>query len=150
VVQWLSIWLCHPDPTRRPGHHGNPVHWAEKALLGWKHRLERGEMTMEDIDAVIEAKRRKWDRRAAVAKAEAEGRARAKAEAEEAAKARAREDQLRATWGRLPEPEREEIRAKVKGENPGLVRWEKLLEPLYLAELEGRQAAEPPEPPRRE
>ena len=59
----------------------------------------------------------------------------------------AREDRLRGLWAALGEGRREEIRAAVKAENPGLVRWPNLLEPLYLAELERLQPAEEPRPP---
>jgi Replication initiator protein A len=51
---------------------------------------------------------------------------------------RAREAVLRAAWDKLPESERNEITAAVKAENPGLSRFRKLLEPLYLAALEAR------------
>jgi hypothetical protein len=51
---------------------------------------------------------------------------------------RAREATLRAAWERLPESERDEIMAAVKAENPGLSRFRKLLEPLYLAALDAR------------
>jgi hypothetical protein len=53
---------------------------------------------------------------------------------------KAREARLRAAWDRLPEADREAIRAAVKAENPGLGRWKNLLEPLYLAALEARLA----------
>jgi hypothetical protein len=51
---------------------------------------------------------------------------------------RAREATLRAAWDKLPDSERDEIMAAVKAENPGLSRFRKLLEPLYLAALEAR------------
>ena len=149
VVAWLRVWLCHPDPDSRPGAKGNPVQWAEKALLGWKHKLERGELTMADVNVLIEAKRRKWDRRAAGAKAEAEKQARAKAAAEAAADDRAKQERLRRAWGLLSEPEREEIRRAVDAANPGMRRQlpALMLEGLDLAELEKRQAAELPRAP---
>ncbi|HZW32006.1 MAG TPA: replication initiator protein A [Isosphaeraceae bacterium] len=50
----------------------------------------------------------------------------------------AREARLRAAWEKLPEAEREAIRAAVKAENPSLGRWKNVLEPLYLAALEAR------------
>jgi hypothetical protein len=52
----------------------------------------------------------------------------------------AREAKLRAAWDRLPEAEREAIRAAVKAENPGLGRWKNMLEPLCLAALETRMS----------
>ena len=51
---------------------------------------------------------------------------------------KAREERLRAAWERLPEAEREAIRAAVKAENPGIGRWKNMLEPLCLAALEAR------------
>jgi hypothetical protein len=47
---------------------------------------------------------------------------------------------LRAARDKLPEHERERdaILAAVKADNPGLTRFRKLLEPLYLAALEAR------------
>jgi hypothetical protein len=48
----------------------------------------------------------------------------------------AREAKLRDAWQQLSEPQRAAIRAKVKAENPGLQRWENLIEPLCLLELE--------------
>ena len=62
--------------------------------------------------------------------------------AEPTAAEKAREDRLRSLWAALSEGQREEIRAQVKAENPGLVRWPNLLEPLYLAELDRRQPVE--------
>jgi hypothetical protein len=50
----------------------------------------------------------------------------------------ARDAALRAAWERLPEPERDEILAAVKAENPGISRWRKMIEPLCLAVLEKR------------
>src|SRR5262249_28671936 len=74
--------------------------------------------------------------------AQADGaKAAGKAKAEARAKAqhdKAREERLRAAWDRLPEAEREAIRAAVKAENPGVGRWKNMLEPLYLAALEAR------------
>jgi len=58
----------------------------------------------------------------------------------ESARDRGREDQLRAAWDVLAEPEREEIMATVRAANPGLCRWRKMLEPLCLSALETRQA----------
>ena len=51
---------------------------------------------------------------------------------------KAREERLRAAWERLPEADREAIRAAVKAENPGVGRWKNMLEPLCLAALEAR------------
>jgi hypothetical protein len=51
---------------------------------------------------------------------------------------RAREAELRATWERLPDDEREAILAAVKAENPGLSRWRKMLDPLCFAAMEAR------------
>jgi hypothetical protein len=80
------------------------------------------------------------------AKAAGEAKAAAEAKAEhdkarardEARRDKAREERLRAAWERLPEAEREAIRAAVKVENPGIGRWKNMLEPLYLAALEAR------------
>ena len=58
----------------------------------------------------------------------------------EAAAERAREQRLRCAWGRLPETERESIRAAVRAENPALAPWPNILEPLYLVALEARMA----------
>jgi hypothetical protein len=80
--------------------------------------------------------------------AKAAGKAKAAAEAkaeldkaralEEARRDKAREERLRAAWERLPEAEREAIRAAVRAEHPGIGRWKNMLEPLYLAALEAR------------
>ncbi|HLH28033.1 MAG TPA: hypothetical protein VKW77_03910, partial [Acidimicrobiales bacterium] len=80
--------------------------------------------------------------------AKAAGKAKAAAEAkagldkaralEEARRDKAREERLRAAWERLPEAEREAIRAAVRAEHPGVGRWKNMLEPLYLAALEAR------------
>jgi len=51
-----------------------------------------------------------------------------------------REARLRAAWERLPDADREAIRAAVRAENPGLGRWKNVLEPLCLAALETRLA----------
>ncbi len=51
---------------------------------------------------------------------------------------KAREAKLRAAWERLTEVQREEIRAAVRTENPGLGRWKNMLEPLCLTALEAR------------
>jgi hypothetical protein len=51
---------------------------------------------------------------------------------------RDREATLRDAWEKLPDPDRDEILANVKAENPGLARWRKMLEPLCLAALETR------------
>jgi hypothetical protein len=59
---------------------------------------------------------------------------------------KALEAALRAAWDRLPETQRESIRAKVEAENPTLVRWPKMLEPLYLAAIAAAQAAAETEP----
>jgi hypothetical protein len=143
-VEYLRVGVCRRE---------NPVRearWAEAALESWKAKLDHGLRTMEDIDAEIEIKRRRWGRRASAAEEESK-RAKAKADAarekEEATKAKAREDRLREKWGLLSEGEREAIRAEVNAANPGLLKWPNLLEPLYLAELEKRQSAEEPRPP---
>jgi hypothetical protein len=57
---------------------------------------------------------------------------------EEARRDKAREERLHAAWERLPEAEREAIRAAVRADNPGIGRWKNMLEPLYLAALEAR------------
>lgn len=59
----------------------------------------------------------------------------------------ARERRIREAWGLLTEAEREEIRSKVIADNPGIGRWPAMLEPVCLAELERRQAAELPRAP---
>ena len=59
---------------------------------------------------------------------------------EESEKLKAKEAELRARWDKLPEAERESIRAAVKAANPGLGRWKNMLEPLCLAALEAREA----------
>ena len=53
-----------------------------------------------------------------------------------------RQARLRGLWAALSEGQREEIRGRVKAENPGLARWPNLLESLYLEELERSQPAE--------
>lgn len=60
---------------------------------------------------------------------------------EESARAEAREEELRKAWERLPEPEREAIRAAVRAANPGLTRWKTMLEPLCLSALEEQLAS---------
>jgi hypothetical protein len=70
---------------------------------------------------------------------EADRRAKKKAK-EEADKLKAKEADLRTRWEKLPEAEREAIRAAVKADNPGLGRWKNMLEPLCLAALEAREA----------
>src|SRR5262249_59489543 len=80
----------------------------------------------------------------ALAKPAAEKAKRLAAEAQQAQRQaqdqrdQAREAKLRAAWEKLPESEREAIRAAVKAENPSLGRWKTMLEPLYLAALETR------------
>jgi hypothetical protein len=51
---------------------------------------------------------------------------------------KAREARLRALWEQLPQVDREAILAAVKAENPGLGRWQSMLEPLCLTVLETR------------
>ena len=55
-------------------------------------------------------------------------------------KQKAKEAELRGRWEKLPESEREAIRAAVKADNPGLGRWKNMLEPLCLAALEARES----------
>jgi hypothetical protein len=65
-----------------------------------------------------------------------------KAEREaETARDQNRDAELRAAWERLPEAERAEILAAVKADNPGIVRWRALIEPLCLNALEARLGA---------
>jgi hypothetical protein len=52
----------------------------------------------------------------------------------------AREARLRTAWDGLSESDRERIRSDVRAENPGLSRWQNLLEPLYLSALETQLA----------
>jgi hypothetical protein len=79
-------------------------------------------------------------------RAEAAARRRRKATARaEAEVARAREAELRRRWDALPAAQREAIAARVKAENPGLRRWKKMLEPLYLAALEAQLAESEPQ-----
>ncbi|WP_435011834.1 replication initiator protein A (plasmid) [Tundrisphaera lichenicola] len=59
---------------------------------------------------------------------------------EESEKARAKDAELLARWEKLPESEREAIRAAVQAENPGLGRWKNMLEPLCLAAMEARSS----------
>jgi Replication initiator protein A len=70
---------------------------------------------------------------------EADHKAKKKAK-DEADKLKAKEADLRARWEKLPEAEREAIRAAVQADNPGLGRWKNMLEPLCLAALEAREA----------
>ena len=71
---------------------------------------------------------------------EADQKAKKKAR-EEVEKSKKKESELRARWEKLPEAEREAIRAQVKAENPGLGRWKNMLEPLCLAALEARETS---------
>ncbi len=57
---------------------------------------------------------------------------------DEAELAQDREVTLRAAWDHLPPLDREEIMAAVKVQNPGLSRWNKVLERLCLAVVEAR------------
>jgi hypothetical protein len=57
---------------------------------------------------------------------------------DEAELAKDREVTLRAAWDGLSQPEREEIMADVKVQNPGLSRWNKVLERLCLSVVEAR------------
>ena len=59
---------------------------------------------------------------------------------EEAEKVKVKENDLRVRWEKLDEAEKDEIRAAVKADNPGLGRWKNMLEPLCLAALEARDA----------
>jgi hypothetical protein len=64
---------------------------------------------------------------------------RAKRKAREETEAvKSKEAELKARWEKLPESERESIRASVRADNPGLGRWKNMLEPLCLAALEAR------------
>ncbi|MFO0959107.1 MAG: replication initiator protein A [Isosphaeraceae bacterium] len=67
--------------------------------------------------------------------AERRKKAQARREAQAAA---ARQAELKAKWDALPQAERDAILAEVKAENPGLVRWKAMLEPLCLARLDAR------------
>src|SRR3984957_9436453 len=58
---------------------------------------------------------------------------------DEAEKLKAKEADLRSRWEKLPEAERDAIRAAVRVANPGLGRWKNMLEPLCLAALEARE-----------
>ena len=49
-----------------------------------------------------------------------------------------REVTLRAAWDHLSQDERDEIMAAVKVQNPGLSRWNKVLERLCLSVVEAR------------
>jgi len=151
-VDWLKAWLCHPEPSRRPGANGNAVYWTESALLGWKRELDLNIKGLEDIDQQIDAKRRKWGHRdpAAQARAEAERKAKARAELERTAAEDIRTARLGAAWSALDEARREEIRAAVKAAHPHLARWPSMLEDECRLELERRQAAEASAPHRRE
>ena len=75
--------------------------------------------------------------------------AKAQEQAKEQAQAQqdqAREARLRAAWEQLTDAQRDAIRARVKAENPGLGRWNNLIEPLCLAALEAQAAAPVPTP----
>jgi hypothetical protein len=94
-----------------------------------------------DYQAPVDYQAKAAEARAAgQAKAAAEAKAeREKVQARDAAERdKAREERLRAAWERLPEADREAIRAAVKAENPGIARWKTMLEPLCLAALEAR------------
>jgi hypothetical protein len=75
----------------------------------------------------------KADRAAEEAGRKAKKRSRDQAELDQG-----REATLRAAWDGLSEPEREEIMAAVKVQNPGLSRWNKVLERLCLSVVEAR------------
>jgi hypothetical protein len=68
------------------------------------------------------------------------------AEAEDPAE-KAREKRLREAWGLLSEPEREEIRATVRAENPALIRFAPIFEAACMTELERRESADLPRAP---
>jgi hypothetical protein len=85
------------------------------------------------VSADAEAKVQEAKRAADAAKHDEQRRAR-----DESDRVRAREAELRASWERLPDAEREAILAAVKAENPGLSRWKRMLEPLCFAALEAR------------
>jgi hypothetical protein len=138
-VAWLRIWLSHPDTRKRP----QVASWAEAALREWKAKLDLGHITTADIDATIAAKVKRWGPKPKTSQAAADDAATKAREAQE----HAREQRLRGLWAALSEGKRQEIRAKVKAENPGIGRWGNMLEPLCLAELERRQAAEEPRAP---
>lgn len=61
---------------------------------------------------------------------------------DEADRAKKREIFLRDRWEKLPEAEREAIISEVKVANPGIGRFKNMLEPLCLAVLEKKLAAE--------
>lgn len=139
VVAWLRAWRDHPRPECRP----RGAFWCEKALLHWKEKIERGHLTMADVDAQIEAKARKWAPKAPPPAAGASA-----SDPSEAAE-KAREKRLRAAWGLLPDPEREAIRAAALAANPALRKLgPKFLEVACLEELERR--LDPVEPHPRE
>lgn len=83
-------------------------------------------------------RRAEADRLAAQAEQRRQDRERHEAEA-----AASRQAELKARWDGLSPPERDEITAAVKAENPGLRRWKTMLEPLCLAELERRLGGKP-------
>jgi hypothetical protein len=85
------------------------------------------------VSADTEAKLQEAERAVGEAKRQEQQRVR-----DESDHARSRETELRATWERLPDSERESILAAVKAENPGLSRWKRMLEPLCFAALEAR------------
>lgn len=92
-------------------------------------------------DATKKAKKTKAAKKAESEKAvEVNAKQQAKQDADEA---KAREADLRERWQKLPDEEKEAIRARVKAENPGLGRWKNMLEPLCLAAMEAREAAGP-------
>jgi hypothetical protein len=63
---------------------------------------------------------------------------------EDAEKAKQRDIYLRDRWERLPDSEREAIIAAIKTENPSIGRFKNMLEPMCLAALEKKLAAEHP------
>jgi hypothetical protein len=76
----------------------------------------------------------------AEARRQGHAKARKAEEAAETARDQAREAALRVAWEKLSEPERDEITAAVKLDNPGVSRWKKMLESLCLSALEARLA----------
>jgi hypothetical protein len=141
VVAWLRIWLCHPRAEDRP----REAIWAEKALVGWRRKLELGFITLADIDQQIAVKVKKWGPKPVTTRAEPKEDPAVKAREE------AKERRIREAWGLMPEPEKEAIRAAVRAEQPGIVRFEGsrpiVFESACLAELAERlEAAEPRAP----
>ena len=90
----------------------------------------------DEADRLAEAERR-------AAEDERKRREVERAEADRAAK---KEAELKAKWAALDDPERDEIAAQVKAENPGLRRWKAMMEPLCLAEFERRLMGGAPKP----